>query len=1590
MQAYSFNCYHKGSIVYFDHLNRKTGITALCELQGVFFMQILSWIKMIGSFIWRILLQPDKLIYLLKNLGKEGQRPMKQKYKTKGKRALAVLLSIMTLIHILPATAFALTTKEGEECSSTFGSAFVGADGEYYYSADNYPFIAYDKEGNITLHTGGSRDVRYRYLLTDDSGESHHVYCIEAGIRYSESDNGYISQNGENSNYFNNLPMTAKYGIMLTSIYGWQPGKSSPVSGTNEDDYAVATQIILWEYQQQLRTGPAKIGENNYGIPADNFFQTIQGRPAEKCYNWILEQSKRHNTIPSFCANKASESEVYKLKYNQDSGKYSLTITDTNNTLADLKFTGSDDIKVKRDGNKYTFTSDKMLTDTVTLMGAKKFSFKGEKMLIWGRPEYQTMMSGVSDPVVFYVKINTETYGTGSIVKISEDGKVNGISFHIKGGNVDKIVTTNKNGSVDIKLLPGVYTITEQTANKYVPQSVQKITIVSGHTSTVTFNNVLKRGSLKVIKTSEDKFVEGMKFHLYGTSLAGTAVNEYGKYRIYSFFLQGHTTKEKEDFLKNEYGTSGRSDIIIGTGIGEAHDAKGIKLHRGYGDNAPEILLKWNQVVKRIEKLIAVDRYMSKKELEYLPEYEKDVLAAEIYYFYYNQPEEIVRPYPYGADYYAGVRAVRPQLDELEHVNEILAVMDEVFENTADFARNYAFMQKAYKDLTDYRNGVYSLFSPLPAKTENIQTQTMPKPTEIQSREEILAERLNVFYQEYDIYDYQINVEAGQTQEEVKIKIREQLLDPQYVGTIYDFLASVSMEMEPEDEQYAELQELLKEVASLPSMNPPYDLKVDTIVYIGTAEYEIQFLSDEMVVLHDLTYPLFTKEMSRQEFDRKLRENPANDHLHSKQSLLETQAEKKKEESPSELSEKEGIPIENQSEYPIFRKESMKSVQDLLKEEQPSTENEAPTKIVSEELAPAWEKTKSPHGVQTYDLHPEIPQHQRNQYCITNDKLGYGTQKEKFRANIMAIQLLKKCEEENRFATPDEQEILAKYVGWGGLSDAFDETKSAWSYEYLELKTVLTPEEYDAARQSTLTAFYTPPVVVKAIYQVLENMGLKSGNILEPSCAVGNFIGMKPESLSDCKVYGVEIDSISGRIAGQLYQKSAIAVQGYEEAELPDSFFDAAVGNVPFGQFKLSDKRYDKYNFLVHDYFFAKTLDKVRPGGVIAFITSSGTMDKKNPSIRKYIAQRAELLGAIRLPNDTFKKNAGTEVNSDILFLQKRDRMIETEPDWLYLDTDENGITQNRYFIDHPEMILGEMVMESTQFGMGSTCRIYADSSLEELLQAAIENIQAEISEYEMDELVEEEDKSIPAEPSVANFSYTVIDGKIYYRENSRMKLVELSVTRANRVRGMVAIRDCVRELIAYQTEGYADRVIEKQQEKLNRLYDAFQKKYGLLNARANSLVFSDDNSYPLLCSLEIVGEDGTLERKADMFSKRTIKPHQAVTKVDTASEALSLSLSERACVDMDYMCSLTGKGAEELEQELRGIIFRLPEVIGAEPHFVSEDEYLSGNVRKKLKEARLAAQSDEIYKSNVEACNDTHTAKQRYFSIYADKRSNL
>ena len=597
---------------------------------------------------------------------------------------------------------------------------------------------------------------------------------------------------------------------------------------------------------------------------------------------------------------------------------------------------------------------------------------------------------------------------------------------------------------------------------------------------------------------------------------------------------------------------------------------------------------------------------------------------------------------------------------------------------------------------------------------------------------------------------------------------------------------------------------------------------------------------------------------------------------------------------------------------------------------------------------------------------------ERHNFDLANNQVEEVNKKERFHRNYAAIKVLKDCQNENRFATPDEQKILSRYVGWGGIPEAFDERAGAWHTEYAMLKNTLTPEEYASARESTLTAFYTPPEVSTAIYKVLEQMGFQEGNLLEPSCGIGNFIGMLPKSMENAKVYGVELDTVSAGIAQQLYQKSSIAAQGFEEVNVPDSFFDGVIGNVPFGDFKVSDKRYDKYNFLIHDYFFAKSLDKLRPGGVMALVTSKGTMDKENSNVRKYIAQRAELLGAIRLPNDTFKGNAGTEVVSDILFLQKRDRLIDIEPDWVHLDTDENGIRMNSYFVQHPEMILGEMKMVSGRFGPEATCEPFENADLSELLNEAVSNIHGEISEYEVADELEEEDNSIPADPTVRNFSYTVLDDKIYFRENSRMSPVEVSATAENRIKGMIGIRDCVRNLIELQTEDYPDSEIKQAQEKLNTLYDSFTKKYGLINSRANTSAFSDDSSYALLSALEVINEDGELERKADMFFKRTIKPHKPVTEVDTADEALAVSMGEKAAIDMEYMMELSGKSEEELFADLKGVIFLNPLYEygnSYEPKYLMADEYLSGNVREKLATAkRSAALYPEDYTVNVQA----------------------
>ena len=584
-------------------------------------------------------------------------------------------------------------------------------------------------------------------------------------------------------------------------------------------------------------------------------------------------------------------------------------------------------------------------------------------------------------------------------------------------------------------------------------------------------------------------------------------------------------------------------------------------------------------------------------------------------------------------------------------------------------------------------------------------------------------------------------------------------------------------------------------------------------------------------------------------------------------------------------------------------------------------------------------------------------------YHIDNDNLGEGTPRQKVSRNIEAIKLLNKIENENRLANNEEQEVLSQYVGWGGLPEVFDETKDNWHEEYMELKSLLTDEEYSNARASTLTAFYTPPIVIKSMYQALSNMGLQDANILEPSCGIGNFFGLLPQEMQNSKLYGVELDSITGRIAKQLYQNADIKVMGYEKTNLPDSFYDVAIGNVPFGDFPVLDKRYDKNKFMIHDYFFAKTLDKVRPGGIIAFITSKGTMDKENPEVRKYIAQRANLIGAIRLPENTFTKNAGTKVTSDIIFLQKRDNMTDIMPDWVYLDKDENNITMNKYFVDNPNMILGNMEMTSTQFGYDSTCKPYDDRTLEQALEQAIPNLNATITDYQVENEYEDTDKSIPADPNVKNFSYTIVDGKIYFRENSKMHPQDIPLTSENRIKGMIRLREQVRELIDLQMEDYSDEEIHVSQAKLNDLYDRFTKEYGLINSRANATAFQNDSSYFLLCSLEKLDGEGNFKGKADIFTKRTIKAYKQVDKVDTSEEALILSLSEKAVVDLDYMSELTDKSKEDIIKDLEGIIFKIPN----EDKYVAADEYLSGNVREKLKEAEQALLNDPLYQINVD-----------------------
>ena len=761
-----------------------------------------------------------------------------------------------------------------------------------------------------------------------------------------------------------------------------------------------------------------------------------------------------------------------------------------------------------------------------------------------------------------------------------------------------------------------------------------------------------------------------------------------------------------------------------------------------------------------------------------------------------------------------------------------------------------------------------------------------------------------------------------------------------------EYLPTYQQDMAERRQQAAE-EAYAREILSREPENKParetarYAIPLGSTVYLGADEYEVYSLVSEQVSLRDAQFPLLHKDLARAEFERLLRENHLNDHL------IDTAIEAV--EPAEKVTDTEDAPHGDYGDM-----EPGVTLPDTLDSAEP---------ISTFPDEPREEKTVQ-DGVL---LQGEVLPLPRRDFRITDDNLGHGGQKAKYAANVAAIRMLKQLEGENRLATAGEQDILSRYVGWGGIPQAFDDANTQWAREYAELKELLGSEEYELARGSTLNAHYTSPTVIKAIYTCLENMGFKTGNVLEPACGIGNFFGLVPESMKDCKLFGVELDSITGRIAKQLYQTASIAVQGYEATNLPDSFFDLAIGNVPFGGYGVSDKRYDKYKLLIHDYFFVKTLDKVRPGGLIAFLSSKGTLDKQSPEVRKYIAQRAELLGAVRLPNDAFLANAGTSVTTDILFLQKRDRIADVLPAWVHLNQTEDGVPVNAYFADNPDMMLGRMAYDDRMYGnkAETTCVPHEHGDLAEQLREALENIHAEYSALDHEEDGEEVvDTSIPADPGVHNFSFTVVDGQIYFRENSRMNKVDTSITAQGRIKGMIALRDCTRELIECQLEDYGDEVIQEQQRKLICLYDAFTAQYGLLNSRGNEMAFSDDSSYALLCSLEILDENGDLQRKADMFTKRTIKQRMTVSHVDTASEALAISIAEKACVDMGFMSSLTGLSEEQLEADLQGVIFRdtgdqdpadVPRAFYDLKRcpFVTADAYLSGNVRNKLRLAR-------------------------------------
>ena len=1013
-----------------------------------------------------------------------------------------------------------------------------------------------------------------------------------------------------------------------------------------------------------------------------------------------------------------------------------------------------------------------------------------------------------------------------------------------------------------------------------------------------------------------------------------------GKYRIYEQFRKSLSQKENADFLKNEYGIGGGTHAGGVSGYYYDHNAKGICISKGFADNATRINLNWLEVAKRIQLLINNDRYLNEKEKEH-------------YAQWLNEREE------------------------RQYTEQGLSTS----ENKDNEKYIYKVGDTVFIGASEYR---------ITAKDD----------------QQVMLSDANapLFNKQYDIADFEHKIKENALNEHLKVILSEEESNTSVI--------SETNTTPINDDDYYFNDAERKEVVAV-YYNP--DAISGGQFVFAHITYELISKAKDVASDTDSFYEYLDEnayteliDVGTEEYRTVLSEysDPNPDFIgRNEENMLQLIALAKNEKitydkngyHADDLDEGDLIKVDGEiwavksvSSYSISlinesgdKKYISNSPDSKWQETLVSRYNfefignrEGTNTQVnnestdSKQLKTAREHKKNRKQNNAHSiLYPEINNDYRTNFHIDTDELGAGTPLERYYNNINAIRLLKKLNSEHRLATPTEQVILSQYVGWGGLPQFFEQSNS----HYNELKDLLTDSEYTSARESTLTAFYTPPTVISAVYKVLENMNFKNGNLLEPSCGIGNFIGMLPKTMQDSKVYGVELDTISAGIAQQLYQKSSIAAQGFENVNIPDSFFDGVVGNVPFGDFKVVDKKYDKHNFLIHDYFFAKSLDKLRPGGVMALITSKGTMDKENSSVRKYIAQRAELLGAIRLPNDTFKSSAGTEVVSDILFLQKRDRLIDIEPDWVHLDTNENGIRMNSYFVQNPEMVLGEMKTVSGRFGQQVTCEPYTDSNLADLLSDAIANIHGEISDYENDVATDEleEDMSIPADASVKNFSYSVVNDKLYFRENSRMIPVTVSATAESRIKGLIIIRDCTRNLIELQADDYPEEDIKAAQELLNAKYDNFTEKYGLINSRANKSAFSDDSSFALVSALEILGDEGQLERKADIFFKRTIMPHKPITQVDTASEALAVSIGEKACIDMEYMHSLTGKEEKELFNDLKGVIFLNPLYEDNNENlskYFTADEYLSGNVREKLAIARNSAKVDSRFNINVEA----------------------